>query len=176
MSDIKPGDRVKIYGKKTATVEAVDSDVACLRSDADGLLRLYGLEYLTLVPPKIAEPGVGKVVMADDLQAAIDAIPDGARVRWTREGTMSVDARREFHHMRQMSDFPLIYVEQVTPSDDEVCASLLPDERITFDCEGETHTHWTYEDVGGLWAGPYIVRQSSGARLNGITNIRRVQP
>ena len=112
----------------------------------------------------------------DDLKAAIDAIPDGARVRWTREAVMDRWTRADLHAMRHHGGAIFVSVEQVTPSDDEVCASLLPDERITFDCEGETHTHWTYEDVGGLWAGPYIVRQSSGARLNGITNIRRVQP
>lgn len=112
----------------------------------------------------------------DDLKAQIDAIPDGARVRWTREAVMDSQTRQWMLIAAELPATTLISVEQVTPSDDEVCASLLPDERITFDCEGETHTHWTYLDGEHLCAGPFSIRWSNGVPANGITNIRRVQP
>lgn len=109
-----------------------------------------------------------------DMKAAIDAIPDGARVRFTRERVMYPLLRKTLYYADD--DGTLISVEAVTPSDDEVCASLLPDERITFDCEGETHTHWTYLDGAHLCAGPFSIRWSNGVPADDITNIRRVQP
>lgn len=110
--------------------------------------------------------------MTEDLKATIDAIPDGVRVRWTREAVMSPWWRRSLYYAND--DGALISVEQVTPSDDEVCASLLPDERITFDVDGKAYTHWTYLDGKHLCAGPFAIRWSNGLPPDDITNIRRV--
>lgn len=62
MIDIKPGDRVKIDGSVHAyTVEAFDYELACLRAK-NGNIFLARRERITLIPPKIAEPGIGEVV------------------------------------------------------------------------------------------------------------------